>query len=170
MALFGSSRDASLLRRLNREFLGDIINQQCAYYKYNLEKTKVNVYGEVQGGKRFFLDPVLFNCLVTKGDQENPSDAMGVDFARSMDFAFLKDDMIDSNVVAEVGDIIMYYEGYFEVYNVINNQLWTGKDPQYPYAANPLNPGLENFGYNVSVICKTHYVSTDKVDIVKSRL
>ena len=64
----------------------------------------------------------------------------------------------------------MYQEGYFEVDTVINNQLFVGKDPDYPNEANPLNPGLSNFGYNVSIICKTHYTPADRFNIDKTRL
>ena len=46
MALFGSSRDISMFRKINRELLGDIITQQCAVYKFRLEETNINIYGE----------------------------------------------------------------------------------------------------------------------------
>ena len=36
MALFGSSRDVSFVRRMNREVMGNVISQQCAFYKYRL--------------------------------------------------------------------------------------------------------------------------------------
>ena len=47
MALFGSSRDVSFVRKMNRELMGNIISQQCAFYKYRLVETKVNLYGEI---------------------------------------------------------------------------------------------------------------------------
>ena len=46
MALYGTQRDISLFRHLNRELMGDIITQQCAFYKYKIEETKINLYGE----------------------------------------------------------------------------------------------------------------------------
>ena len=46
MALYGTQRDISLFRHLNRELMGDIITQQCAFYKFKIEETKVNLYGE----------------------------------------------------------------------------------------------------------------------------
>ena len=33
MALYGSQRDVSLIRHINRELIADIISQECAYYK-----------------------------------------------------------------------------------------------------------------------------------------
>jgi hypothetical protein len=95
---------------------------------------------------------------------------MGVDYERPMVFRFLRDDLVDANLVPQVGDIIMWYEGYWEIDNVNDNQLFVGKDPDYPYAENPLNPGLENFGTNLSIICFAHYVPADKVQITRERL
>jgi hypothetical protein len=62
MALFGSSRDVSFIRKMNREVMGNVISQQCSFYKYILQKTTVNLYGEASGGK-FFDGPVLLNAL-----------------------------------------------------------------------------------------------------------
>ena len=48
MALYGGQRDISLFRHVNRELIGNVISQQCAYYKYKLEETKTNLYGEIE--------------------------------------------------------------------------------------------------------------------------
>ena len=169
MALFGTQRDVSLLRHLNRELLWDIISQECAYYQFNYSDTKVNMYGEASGAK-YYRDPVLLNMLVERGDASSPTSDMGVDYERPMVFRFFRDDLVDANVVPQVGDIIMWYEGYWEIDNVNDNQLFVGKDPDYPYNVNPLNPGLENFGTNLAVICFGHYVPADKVQITRERL
>jgi hypothetical protein len=50
------------------------------------------------------------------------------------------------------------------------NQFFVGKDPEYPNEINPLNPGLSNFGYDVSTIVKAHLVPADKVGITKERM
>ena len=169
MALFGTQRDVSLLRHLNRELIWDIISQECAYYQFNYGDTKVNMYGESTGAK-FYRDPVLLNMLVERGDATSPTSDMGVDYERPMVFRFFRDDLVGANLVPSVGDIIMWYEGYWEIDNVNDNQLFVGKDPDYPYNTNPLNPGLENFGTNLSIICFGHYVPADKVQITRERL
>lgn len=169
MALFGTQRDVSLIRNINRELMGDIITQQCAVYKLNLEETRVNIYGESSGAK-YYQDPVLLNVLLERGDQTYNSSDMGVDYTREVEFRFFRQDLVDASVVMEPGDIIMYYESYFEVDSIIDNQLFVGKDPRYPYNQNPLNPGLEEFGANLSIICKTHYTPADRVQITRERL
>lgn len=167
-ALFGRQRDVSLFRGLNRELLGDIITQQCAYYKFVIDKTITNIYGEAAGGK-YFNGPTLLNALIKRGEQSNPTSEIGVGFIWNVDFSFLLDDLRDASVDPEVGDIIMYQEAYYEVDNVKINQFFIGKDPDYPYAPNPINPQLEEFGYNVSAICSAHYVPSDRVNIQKAR-
>jgi hypothetical protein len=170
MALYGGQRDISLFQKVNRELMGNIITQQCVYYKLRLNETKVNMYGEAAGA-RYYKEPVIFNALIERGDQEYPDDdILGVNFNRLLDFKFFREDLVDADVVPEVGDIIMYYEGYYEVDSTVGNQYFVGKDPRYPYNTNPLNPGLEDFGANLSIICKTHYTPADKVQITKERI
>jgi hypothetical protein len=169
MAIFGSSRDASFLRHMNVELLHDVISQQCAIYKYKLAETKINMYGESSGGK-FFEQPVLLYALITVGDNTSPTSDLGVNFDWPMSFAFLRDDLVEANVHPEVGDVILYQESYWEVDNTNIIQFWGGKDPDYPNNPNPLNPGLSEFGYNVSVTCECHYCPADRVNIQSFRL
>ena len=187
MALYGSQRDFSLIRHINRELIGDIISQECAYYKFKIEETKTNLYGEAAGAK-YYYPPVLLNCLIDHQPQSYPDDEFGVRYYRNVDFKFLRDDLLQRNLdfnenydqgdyfgadlEPEVGDIIFYYGGYYEVDDVIDNQLFVGKDPRYTYGgeSNPINPGLENFGSDLSIICKTHYQPADKVQLEKARI
>ena len=134
MALFGGARDISLFRHLNRELMGDIITQQCAFYKYKIEETKVNLYGEA-AEEKYYMGPVLLNCLIERRDQEYPETDLGTDFNWGATFKFLRDDLLSAaedfnenfsptdhnygaELVPEVGDIILYNEGYYEVDNV----------------------------------------------------
>ena len=194
MALYGQMRDISMFRFINRELMQRIISQQCVFYKYNVTTTKVNMYGEAAEG-RYFADPVILSCLIERSDQEFPESDMGVDFSWSITFKFLRDDLLNkmdwnfnydfefsniygANLVPEVGDIIMYQNGYWEVDNTNANQFFRGLDPQYPNnddnGINPLSADDEwnnqYFGYNLSVICQAHYVPADRVNIKLARL
>ena len=166
MAMFGRARDVSLLRHINRELINNIITQQVGFYKYMVEATTDNLYGETP--ERYFADPVLINCLITRGDQELIDAAIGSDFGpdeeRTVGFAFLRDDLTEAKLKPAVGDIIMYYEGYYEIDAIVTNELFVGKDPDYAYSA-----GLDQFGWDISIICKTHYVPSDKLGITKER-
>jgi hypothetical protein len=170
MAIYGSQRDISLFRKVNRELMGNIMSQQCVYYKLKLNETKVNMYGEA-AESRYYFEPVILFARIQRSEQEFLQDELlGVDFQWGIDFKFLRDDLVDINLVPEIGDIIMYNEGYYEIHTTNANRFITGKNPDYPYEPNPLNPGLENFGTSLSIICQTLYVPADKVQITKERI
>ena len=192
MALFGTQRDVSLFRHMSRELMGDIITEQCAFYKYKLEETKINLYGEA-AEEKYYMGPVLLNTLVERTDEIYPESDLGTDFNKEIQFSFLRDDLLGKNedfngegmsytdttaeygadLVPQVGDIIMYNVGYYEVHEVIANQYFVGKNPDYPNNPNPinapLNGDLSNYGSNISIICKSHYVQADKLGLTQAR-
>jgi len=162
LALFGSRRDVLLINSINRELLPDIITQQVGYYKVSLGASTTNMYGEATD--KFLSDPVLLNCLITRGEQTWSSDQWGPDINRSISFAFFLEDLKDQQVLPEVGDIIFWYENYYEVDGVVDNQYFVGKIPEYSYSE-----GLQNYGSSISVICNTHLVPADKLGITIER-
>jgi hypothetical protein len=169
MAMFARQRDVSLVRHLNREVMGNVITQQCGIYQFKLEETKVNIYGEA-AGEKYYDGPYLFNVLINRQDQSYAEDVEGVQFGQGIDFYFLRDDLKDADVVPGVGDIIIYQEGYYGVQGTIANQYWSGKNPSYPNnnsdgTPNPLNPNLQLFGTNLSILVSTYYIPADKVAI-----
>tara|TARA_Y100000592_G_scaffold48007_1_gene76133 strand:+ start:1316 stop:1915 length:600 start_codon:yes stop_codon:yes gene_type:complete len=197
MALFGTQRDVSLFRHMSRELMADIITEQCGYYKYKLEETKINLYGEA-AEEKFYMGPVLLNCLVERTDNVYPETDLGTDYDKAVQFSFLRDDLLGAgeefnkfdnkgnsytglpgtgygaDLVPQVGDIITYNGGYYEVHEVISNQYFAGKNPDYPNNPNVINlangPGdLSEYGSNISIICKTHYVQADKLGLTQAR-
>ncbi len=169
MAIFTGIRDWSLMRHVNRELLGNVITQQAAFYQYKLEETKVNIYGEA-AAEKFYNGPFLFNCLIDRSDEEYAENEEGIQFNQPINFYFLRDDLKDANIVPEVGDIVLYQEAYYGVDSTVANQYWGGKNPDYPNndsdgTPNPLNPNLQLFGNNVSILVSTYYIPADKVAI-----
>jgi hypothetical protein len=162
MALYGGQRDISLFRNMNRELLRNIITQEIAYYKIGLTETITNIYGE--SSEKFYNDPVLLTCLITRGDQSYNDDDFGPDVKRDVSFAFLRDDLVDLKLVPEGGDIISWQESYYEIHQIVENQLVLGKSEQY----NMTN--LSNFGSSLSIICNAHLTRAEKVGINKQRL
>jgi hypothetical protein len=172
MAIFGSARDVSMIRGVNRELMGNVISQECIYYKVNEAQTLVNMYGEQQGG-RYFDEPIMLFTLIEVGDQTAPTGNGFVGFDWPITFRFLRDDLVDAGLVPAIGDFIMYQNAYWEIDNENMTHFFVGKDPDYPYydanGNNPLNPGLQYFGYNVDVICQCHYVPQDRINIINAR-
>jgi hypothetical protein len=187
MALYGEARDISLFRHVNRELMGNIISQECSFYKLRLTQTNFNMYGEAAEAK-YYDGPILLYSVIENPAQIQPTDDMGVSFEWKPTFRFLRDDLLNklqdfnydyefgdiygTNLVPQIGDIIYYQTAYFEIYASNAKQFFVGKDPDYPNKPQPegFNPGLENFGWNTSIICETHYVPADKVGITLERM
>jgi hypothetical protein len=195
MALYGQSRDISMFRYVNRELMGNIMSQQCAFFKLRLSQTNFNMYGEASEAK-FYDGPILLYSVIENPVEEWSTDDLGVNYNVKPVFRFLRDDLLDklkdfnedtiygANLVPQVGDIIYYQTAYFEVTSTNANQFFVGKDPDYPNKPQPSNPsgvtyplpeplwnpGLEEFGWNQSIICNTAYVPADKVGITLERM
>ena len=162
MALFGGSRDILLINSVNRELINDVITQQVGYYKPNSGVTRVNMYGEASN--KFYNDPVLINCLIDRGDQTWSSDEFGPDVVRTLTFSFFREDLKDLQLLTEVGDVVFYQENYYELDSVVENQLFVGKNPEYPYSE-----GMQNYGTSISIVCQGHLVPADKVGLSLER-
>ena len=161
MSIFGSQRDFALITKMNRALLRDIIEQEIGYYKISLEDTQANIYGEAL--EKVFNDPVLLQCLITRGDQIISSDDFGPDLQRNLSFAFLRQDLVDVQLVPEVGDIIMLNEDYYEVDLVRENQFFFGKDNNYNYGRSA------DYGASISIVCDAHLTRADKLGITQVR-
>ena len=163
MALFGSFRDIGTFKLFTKELVEDIISQEIGYYKIMLSDTPVNMYGEAMN--KYFIGPVLIPCLIERGDFERENTDYGPDARRDTKFRFFKDHLMEAEVVPEVGDVIMYNQGYYEIDNVNENQYILGKDPNYIYSN-----ALQGFGETYSIILNAHYASPDKLGITQERL
>lgn len=160
--IFGSTSDFSLIRRMNRELLQSVVEQEILYYKIDLENTVVNVYGE--SVERNYMVPVKMNCLITRGDQVVTVQDFGPDMTRDTSFAFLREDLVDLSTVPEVGDIIFWQEDYYEVDLVRENQLFLGRDEKYN-----LTEYGQRFGASISIVVDTHITRRDRVGLDKIR-
>ena len=160
--LFGSNRDFDLLVNINRELLKDIVEQEILYYKIALDEININIYGESL--EKAYNTPVKLNCLITRGDQVVDMQDFGPDLNREASFAFLRPDLVDVNVVPEVGDILMWHEDYYEVDTVRENQLFYGRDKSYN-----LTSYGSRFGSSISIIVDCHLTRADRVGIAEVR-
>ena len=156
--LFGSNRDFDLLVNINRELLKDIVEQEILYHKISLEDTEINIYGESL--EKSYFASIKLNCLITRGDQVIDIDDFGPDLGREASFAFIRQDLVDASVVAEVGDILEWHNDFYEVDTVRENQLFVGRDSGYNLASY-----ANNFGSSISIIVDCHLTRADRVGI-----
>ena len=162
MALFGGSRDVSLFHNLNKELINDIIQTEIAYYKFALEQTKVNVYGEAPG-KQYF-EPLKIACLIDKQDQSWSSDAFGTDINQTIGFRFLKQELQDINLFPEIGDLLLFKNNFYEVDSRVENQFILGRDPDYA-----ISTETTGFGKSFSILLNTHISRVEKLNLIPLR-
>ena len=162
MALFGRSRDISLFHNVNSELLKDIIQTEVAYYKFALEQTTSNVYGE-SVGKNYF-EPLKIACLISRADQDWSSDDFGSDINQTIDFRFLKEELKSINLLPEVGDILLFRNNFYEIDTRIENQLILGRDPDYA-----ISTETTDFGDSFSVLVKANISRVEKLSLIPLR-
>ena len=162
MALFGGSRDISLFHNVNNELLRDIIQTEVAYYKFALEQTTTNVYGESMG--KVYYEPMKIACLIDREDEVWSSDDFGSDLNQSVVFSFLKNELQDINLIPEVGDILLFRNNFYEADSKIENQLIMGRDKDYA-----LSTETSTHGDSFSIILNTHISRVEKLNLIPLR-
>ena len=136
--------DVDLITRVTKELVGDkqnnkdgIINQECVIYKPSLQESATNMYGESAGGKKLYKNGVQMNALIEADDFDFNQDDFGVNNNQSAKFSFLRQSFIEASMVLEIGDLIDWNYGYFEVCSINENQLIGGQfDQNYAVIAN----------------------------------
>ncbi len=129
---FLPQRDRNFLERINKELVGDlkssndgIINQKIVIYKISTYDTSTNMYGEAVGGKNF-KQGVQLACIVEAGDFDYNTDEFGPDAQQDSQFHILRETLIELDLIPEIGDIVEWNYGFFEVNGILENQLIGG--------------------------------------------
>ena len=156
---FLPQRDVDLITRVSKELVGDkqgnkdgLINQECVVYKPSLQESAVNMYGEAAGGKKVYKNGVQMNALVSADDFDFNTDEFGPDAQQNVTFSFIRQAFIDASMVLEIGDLIDWNYGYFEVGSINENQLIGGQ-----------------FNQNFSVVASTFLIRKSSVQIERVR-
>ena len=165
MALFGSARDASLVRRINRELINELIDTEIAFYKLSLEDTRANMYDEADN--KIYFSPMRINCIIEKADKSYVGDDAGYDSTREGFFNFLRDDLKDKNIVIEEGDIIEYDNEYYEIDGVSSSQYFRGTNPETDLGFTESDRG--EFGLKLAVRVTAHVTRRNRLNIQEVR-
>tara|TARA_R100000008_G_C3580067_1_gene167875 strand:- start:1242 stop:1730 length:489 start_codon:yes stop_codon:yes gene_type:complete len=134
---FLPQRDIDLVTQITKELVGDkqnnkdgLINQECVIYKPSLEESSVNMYGEGAGGKKIYKNGVQMAVLIDAEDVDFSQDQFGTSANQNATFTFLRQSFIEASMVLEIGDLIDWNYGYFEVGSIGENQLIGGQFDQ----------------------------------------
>tara|TARA_R110000737_G_scaffold330508_1_gene346215 strand:+ start:28 stop:513 length:486 start_codon:yes stop_codon:yes gene_type:complete len=155
---FYPQKDIDTFDKFNKELIGDIssgkdgiIYQPVVIYKISAVDTEINMYGESSAGK-VFKDGVEISALITADDQTTTTDEFGPDVQQTALFSFIRQSLVDISYVVEIGDIIDWNSGYWEISSISENQLIGGQTD-----------------YNHSVICNTYLQRMSSLNIERVR-
>ena len=155
---FYSQKDRDTFDKFNKELVGNlntekdgIIYQPVFIYKVSVYDTEINMYGETAQGK-VYKPGVQVSSLVTADDQTTTTDEFGPDLQQTALFSFIRQSLVDINYVVEIGDVIEWNSGYWEISSINENQLIGGQTD-----------------YNHSVVCNAFLVRISNLNIERVR-
>lgn len=143
-----------------------IISVEVAFYKLSLQDSNLTIYNE--SSKKKYFQPVRLFALVNKEDINVNDVDTGIDISQVVTFSFLRDDLVDIDLVAEEGDIIKFDGHFYEVDNANSIQYWMGRNPDELLITTEGRSNYQ-FGYNVSVKCQTHMTRISQLNLVEMR-
>ena len=157
-ARFYSQKDVNTFDKYNKELIGNlaagkdgIISQKVVIYKVSAYDTEVNMYGETAGGK-VFKPGVQVACLIAADEQTTTTDEFGPDLQQTALYSFIRQSLEDISYVVEIGDIIDWNSGYWEISSINESQFVGGQTD-----------------FNHSVICNAFLVRMSHLNIERVR-
>jgi hypothetical protein len=146
-----SQRDLNLVNSLNAELMGDIVEVLIQIFKISPTETKTNIYGETasETGK-WYMPAIQISSLVERADMTAEYDDFGP--SRNQDYVFkMREKMLKQvNFYPEIGDIVFFNDRYYEIDNVVQEQLLGGQPDK-----------------SHSIICNGHYTKITSLNVLE---
>ena len=146
MPKFLVGRDIEFFRNVARELVDTVIENTCVLFKINLNETKVNIYGESMN--KTWHPGIELYTLIDKEPESIRYEGFGPETDQNITFKFDRLLCEERNAYPEIGDIIFFNEGYFEIDNTNEIQLVGGQSYN-----------------NFSIVCSTFMVSKSNLNI-----
>lgn len=144
-------RDLDIINSWNAELMGDIIENLVEIFKISPSATVTNIYGETDSNTGKWYEPgVLISSLIERADMATEEDDFGPNRTQNHIFKLREKMCIQINFYPEIGDIIFWNDKYFEIDNVVQEQLLGGIAEK-----------------SHSIICSAHYTKLSVLNIVK---
>ena len=132
MPRYYPQKDLDTIEKFNRELIGEpnlskdgIIDQFVILYRVSVYETETNMYGEASEGK-VYKQGVKLPCIVDAEDFDFQYTDFGPDNKQNVSFAFQRAYLVEVDLKPDIGDILKWNEGYFEVNTYNENQLIGG--------------------------------------------
>jgi hypothetical protein len=146
-----SQRDLNLVGQFNAELMGDIVEVLVQLFKISPTETKTNIYGETaaETGK-WYMPAIQISALVERADMTAEYDDFGP--SRNQDYVFkMREKMLQQlQFYPEIGDIVLFNDRYYEIDNVVQEQLLGGQPDK-----------------SHSIICNAHYSKITSLNVLE---
>lgn len=137
---------------------------QVDLYKLALVETETNLYGE--SAKRIYYNPVRLYCTPTKDQTEAVDLDINIDITQTVQFWFLRDNLVDVDYVIEESDIIKFDEKFYEVDNTRSTNYWGGRNPM---TLPVITSGQSDRGYDIAIVAQTHLTKLSSLYLTDTR-
>jgi hypothetical protein len=146
-----SARDLKMVAQFNAELMGDIIENLVYIYKISPNETKTNIYGETssESGK-WYLPAIQMSVLVERSDMTAEYDDFGPNRSQTHIFKMREKMLKEVNFYPEIGDIVFWNDRYYEIDNVVQEQLLGGQADK-----------------SHSIICNAHYTKISSLNVIE---
>ena len=146
MARFTLARDIKFFEGISRELVDAVIETAVVLYKLIIEDSKTNLYGESLN--KTYYQGVQTTAVIEREPTASEYEGFGADSGQNVEFRFDRWMLEEKGIYPEVGDIIKWNEGYFEIDNTNEIQLVGGQSYN-----------------NFSIVCSTFMVSKSNLNI-----
>lgn len=146
-----SQRDLNLVAQFNSELMGDIVEVLVQIFKIAPNETKTNIYGETSAETgKWYLPAIQISSLIERADMAAEYDDFGPN--RTQDYVFkMREKMLQQlSFYPEIGDVILFNDRYYEIDNVIQEQLLGGQPDK-----------------SHSIICNAHYTKYTSLNVLE---
>lgn len=139
-------RDLDLFKQISKEITEDVVETPVVLYKISVSETRTNLYGE--SAEKVYLPGVQVYAWIGHDAQATTHEGFGPDVNQTANFRFQRWRLEDKGIYPQRGDIIDWNNSYFEIGNVIENQMPGGV-----------------FGNVYSIVCESFMVRRSKLNI-----
>jgi hypothetical protein len=146
-----SSRDLNVINSLNGELMGDIIENIIDIFKISPSETKTNIYGETAAEPgQWYMPAIKISALVERTDMTAEYDDFGPSRNQNHVFKMREKMLRQLEFYPEIGDIIYWNDRYYEIDNVVQEQLLGGQTEK-----------------SHSIICNAHYTKITSLNVLE---
>ena len=128
MPRFALDRDIRFFESLSKELVDAVIETTVVLFKLAIEDVKTNLYGESLN--KSYYQGTECTAVIERDDSSVNYEGFGSDKNQAVEFRFNRFTLRDKGFYPEIGDIIMHNDAYFEVDNVMEDQLIGGQSSE----------------------------------------